>query len=138
MITSGGNRNPAKLDRGAGTAAGRRGISPACPSQPSANATVPSQVLVVLSPATVNSPWMTREVRAALRVQRERGDGYRVIPLLRPGMAVRALGMWFPDEPVAVVVGPDGLAAVMPSCWRRWASGCPPTARNAPPPRPGR
>jgi hypothetical protein len=29
MITSGGNRNPAKLDRGVETA-GRRGISPAC------------------------------------------------------------------------------------------------------------
>jgi hypothetical protein len=71
------------------------------------------QVVVVLSPATVNSPWVAREVRAAL--QGERGDGYRVIPLLLPGMTVGALPMWFPDEePVAVVVGPDGLAAAMP------------------------
>ena len=40
MITSGGNRNPAKLDRGAG-AARRRGISPAFLSRPSVNATEP-------------------------------------------------------------------------------------------------
>jgi hypothetical protein len=72
-------------------------------------------VLVVLSPATVNSPWLAREVRTALRGQSERGDGYRVIPLLLPGMTVGALQMWFPDEePVAVVIGPDGLAAAMP------------------------
>jgi 2-dehydro-3-deoxyglucarate aldolase/4-hydroxy-2-oxoheptanedioate aldolase len=41
VITSGGNRNPAKLDRGAG-AARRRGISPAFLSRPSVNATEPS------------------------------------------------------------------------------------------------
>jgi hypothetical protein len=40
MMTSGGNRKPAKLDCGACTA-GRCGISPACPSQPSVNATEP-------------------------------------------------------------------------------------------------
>jgi type I restriction enzyme M protein len=44
MITSGGNRNPAKLDRGAG-AARRRGISPAFLSRPSVNATKPDNVL---------------------------------------------------------------------------------------------
>jgi putative transposase len=33
MITSGGNRNPANPDLGAGTRAGRRRINPACPSQ---------------------------------------------------------------------------------------------------------
>jgi hypothetical protein len=72
-------------------------------------------VIVVLSPATVNSPWVAREVRTALQVQRERGDEYRVIPLLLPGVTEGALGMWFPDdEPVAVVVGADGLAAAMP------------------------
>ncbi len=40
MITSGGNRNPAKLDCGACTG-GRRGISPAFLSRPSVNATKP-------------------------------------------------------------------------------------------------
>jgi len=41
MITSGGNRNPANPDLGTGTRAGQRRINPACPSRPSANATVP-------------------------------------------------------------------------------------------------
>jgi hypothetical protein len=72
------------------------------------------QVLVVLSPDTVNSPWVAREVDQALEAQRERGHGYRVIPLLRPGITVRALRVWFPEEPVAVAIGPDGLAAAMP------------------------
>ena len=68
-----------------------------------------SQVIVVLSPATVNSPWVAYEVRPALRVQA------RVIPMLLPGMTVGALGHWFPDEePLAVAVGADGLAASMP------------------------
>src|SRR5829696_8702185 len=44
MITSGGSRNPAKLDRGAGSAR-RRGISPAFLSRPSVNATKPDNVL---------------------------------------------------------------------------------------------
>jgi RNA polymerase sigma factor (sigma-70 family) len=44
MMTSGGNRKPAKLDCGACTA-GRCGISPACPSQRSVNATEPRHEL---------------------------------------------------------------------------------------------
>lgn len=73
-------------------------------------------VIVVLGPATVNSPWVRREVRAALAVQHERADGYRVIPLLLPGVTVGALGLWFPDEePVAVEVGEGGLVAAMPA-----------------------
>src|SRR5882672_8210381 len=41
------------------------------------------QVLVVLSPETVNSAWVRREIHQALRVeQRRKGDGYHVIPLL--------------------------------------------------------
>jgi hypothetical protein len=50
MITSGGNRNPAKLDLGAG-AARRRGISPAFLSRPSVNATEPLGDLVFAFPA---------------------------------------------------------------------------------------
>src|SRR5918995_7412888 len=42
MMTSGGNRNPAKLDRDRGAgAARRRGISPAFLTRPSVNATEP-------------------------------------------------------------------------------------------------
>jgi len=75
-----------------------------------------SHCLVVLSPSTVNSPWVRREVVKALEVERGR-DGYRVIPLLLPGMTARALENWFPEEPVAisVEVGPGGLSAALPA-----------------------
>src|SRR5260221_3958606 len=72
-------------------------------------------VLVVLSPATVNSPWVRREIAQALEVERDRkADGYRVIPLLRPGITPEALEAWFEEEPVAVTIGPGGLKAALP------------------------
>ena len=58
------------------------------------------QVLIVLSPQTVNSRWVRREVRKALEVEKQRAnEGYRVIPLLLPGITVGALGNWFDEEP---------------------------------------
>jgi hypothetical protein len=40
------------------------------------------QVLVALSPNTINSRWVSREIRKALQVQKRRqAEGYRVIPL---------------------------------------------------------
>jgi hypothetical protein len=63
------------------------------------------QVLVVLSPHTINFPWVRREIRQALQVQRNRqADGYRVIPLLLLGVEPTALDLWFEEEPVAVPV----------------------------------
>jgi IS6 family transposase len=44
VITSGGNRNPAKLDVGAGNRTRQERINTACPSRPSADATVPELV----------------------------------------------------------------------------------------------
>jgi tetratricopeptide (TPR) repeat protein len=75
------------------------------------------QVIVVLSPNTVNSPWVRREIKKALEVeQRRQADGYRVIPLLLPGITPRALGNWFDEEPVAVPIelGPGGLDESLP------------------------
>src|SRR5690242_14184584 len=41
------------------------------------------QVIVVLSPNTINSPWVRKEIRKALEVEKQRkADGYCVIPLL--------------------------------------------------------
>jgi tetratricopeptide (TPR) repeat protein len=73
--------------------------------------------VVVLSQSTVNSPWVRREIEKALAVEKRRADGYRVIPLLLPGITPQALGTWFPEEPVAVPVeiGPGGLSAALPA-----------------------
>jgi tetratricopeptide (TPR) repeat protein len=72
--------------------------------------------LVVLSPSTVNSSWVRREIKKALEVEKSREDGYRVIPLLLPGITPGALGTWFEEEPVAVPIeiGPSGLSAALP------------------------
>ena len=63
------------------------------------------QVLVVLSPRTINSPWVRREIRQALQIEKSRQvEGYRVIPLLLPGVEPTALDLWFEEEPIAVPV----------------------------------
>jgi len=63
------------------------------------------QVLVVLSPRTINSPWVRKEIAQALAVEQRRAeDGYRVIPLLLPGVEPSALALWFDEEPVGVRV----------------------------------
>jgi hypothetical protein len=65
----------------------------------------------------VNSPWVRREINKALEVEKsQQRDGYRVIPLLLPGITPAALENWFPEEPVAVPVevGPGDLSAAMP------------------------
>jgi hypothetical protein len=73
--------------------------------------------IVVLSQETVNSPWVKREIDLALAVQAARGPGYRVLPLLLPGMKPAALGLWFPREPLAVPVAlaPGRLAEALPA-----------------------
>ncbi|HJU54735.1 MAG TPA: TIR domain-containing protein, partial [Pyrinomonadaceae bacterium] len=64
------------------------------------------QVLVVISPQTVNSPWVRREIKRALDVEQQRGgEGYKVIPLLLPGIEFSALSFWFDDEPVGARAG---------------------------------
>jgi hypothetical protein len=75
------------------------------------------QVLVVLSPQTINSPWVRREIRQALEVAQSRQtEGYRVIPLLLPGVEPSALDLWFEAEPVAVPVRltTAGLSKALP------------------------
>lgn len=63
------------------------------------------QTIAVLSPNTINSPWVRREVQQALAVEKRRGkEGYRVIPLLLPGVEPSALALWFDEEPVGVKI----------------------------------
>lgn len=75
--------------------------------------------LVVLSPNTVNSTWVRKEVKKALAVERERKGGvYRVVPLLLPGIEPSALALWFDKEPVGVRVDTTkvgGLTEAMPA-----------------------
>jgi len=73
---------------------------------------------VVLSPRTINSPWVRREIRQALQIQKSRqADGYRVIPLLLPGIEPAALEAWFEGEPVGVPVQltTTGLSETLPA-----------------------
>jgi tetratricopeptide (TPR) repeat protein len=71
--------------------------------------------VVVLSPAAVGSAWVAREIRHAVKT-RKRNEGYRVVPLLLPGIEPKALERWFKKEPVAVPVpaGVGGLQEAMP------------------------
>lgn len=61
--------------------------------------------IAIISPHTVNSPRVRKEIHKALEVERERkGDGYRVIPLLLPGIEPSALALWFDEEPAGIRV----------------------------------
>jgi CHAT domain-containing protein len=76
------------------------------------------QVLVVLSTNTMNSGWVRTEVQLALKVMKRRvQDGYKVIPILLPGIETSALGLWFDEEPVGikVTVGPGGIDQALPA-----------------------
>ena len=76
------------------------------------------QVIVVLSPNTVNSPWVRKEIAKSMEVEKQRRDeGYRVIPLLMPGIEPDALPLWFSEEPVGVPVEikTGGLSEAMPA-----------------------
>lgn len=57
-----------------------------------------SHVLVVLSPRTINSPWVHKEIRFA------EANDHDVIPLMLPGIEPSALSMWFDEEPVGLKV----------------------------------
>jgi tetratricopeptide (TPR) repeat protein len=75
-------------------------------------------VLVVLSPQTINSSWVRREIRQALVIQQQRqAEGYRVIPMLLPGIEPTALESWFEEEPLAVPISltVTGLSEALPA-----------------------
>src|SRR5208337_1920407 len=44
-------------------------------------------------------------------------SGYKVIPILLPGIEQKALGLWFDKEPLAIkiTVGPGGIEQALPS-----------------------
>lgn len=79
------------------------------------------QVLVVLSPNTINSTWVRQEIKMALTLEQQRqtqaGTGNFVIPLLLPGVEPSALELWFDEPPLAIPIQlkPAGLREAMPA-----------------------
>ena len=74
--------------------------------------------VVALSPKTINSAWVPKEVAHARHVKEQRGDNFKLIPVLLPGVEPTALGLWFgPAQVLAVRVadGPGGVEAAMPA-----------------------
>ncbi|MGD0774121.1 MAG: tetratricopeptide repeat protein [Candidatus Solibacter sp.] len=69
-----------------------------------------SHFLAILSPNAINSAWVAKEIKHALKV------GKNVIPVLLPGIKPSALHLWFGKEPVAVKlgVGPGAVSAALP------------------------
>ncbi len=72
--------------------------------------------IVVLSLNAFNSPWILKEVKYALKVKKEQGEDYPVIPLLLEGVEPGALKWCFEEEPVGIKVqlGPGGISEAMP------------------------
>ena len=99
-------------------------------------------LLAVLSLNAINSPWVRKEIQKALEVERGRKDeGYRVVPLLLPGIEPSALALWFDEEPVGVrveVTKAGGLSEALPAILAALGERLPDdpqrTADVAPPP----
>jgi tetratricopeptide (TPR) repeat protein len=99
------------------------------------------QFVAVIGPNTVNSPWVRREIRKALEVEAaRRGEGYRVVPLLLPGVEPSALPLWFEEEPVGVRVElkaggvSEALPAILAALGERLPDDRQPAEAFAPPP----
>jgi tetratricopeptide (TPR) repeat protein len=93
------------------------------------------QFIVVISTNTVNSPWVLKEVQKALEVEETRKpEGYRVIPLLLPGIEPSALSLWFKEEPVGVRVRIEagGLSEALPQIISALGERPPDDAQPAP------
>jgi len=76
------------------------------------------QFIVVFSPETINSPWVRKEINWALEVEKQRqNEGYRLIPLLLPGIKPAALENLFDEEPLAIPIEikPGGLSEALPA-----------------------
>jgi len=74
-------------------------------------------LVAVLSPRTINSKWVTKEIRYALDLQKQRGPAYKVIPVMVDGIESSGLDHWFPEEPLGLKleVGPGGIQNALPA-----------------------
>ena len=66
--------------------------------------------VAIISMDALGSEWVQREVRVALEAAQQRDDGYKVIPVVLPGVQRGHLKLLFPDERLYVFLddGPAG------------------------------
>jgi hypothetical protein len=72
--------------------------------------------LVVISLDALSSSWVQKEICLASEVAQERTDGYKVIPVVLPGVQRGILKPFFPNDPIHIFVhdNPSGLNEAMP------------------------
>jgi CHAT domain/TIR domain len=76
------------------------------------------QFIVVVSLDALNSTWVQNEGKKALEVERRRkGEGYKVIPLMLPGIQPPVLKLLFGEEPVGLRVELEtgGVSEALPA-----------------------
>src|SRR5437762_876096 len=67
-----------------------------------------SAFAVVVTRDSLGSTWVSKELRHARKVQKERGsEQFRIIPLLLDGTGLGAFEGYFDEEPVCVLVSSD-------------------------------
>jgi len=59
-------------------------------------------LLFIVSPHTNNSAWVRKEIKYTIKQQRKWDDGFRIIPLILPGVELEALKAWFDDESLVI------------------------------------
>ncbi len=72
--------------------------------------------VVVISLDSLSSAWVQKEIRLASEVVQARADGYKVIPVVLPGVQRGILKPFFPNDPIHIFVSdtPNGLDEAMP------------------------
>ncbi|PSN10050.1 hypothetical protein C7271_26695, partial [filamentous cyanobacterium CCP5] len=74
--------------------------------------------LVVLSIEALSSGWVQKEIAYASEVAQEQ-EGYKVIPVVLPGVPRGILKPFFPNDPIHIFVkaGPNGLQEAIPAIY---------------------
>ncbi|MCB8982110.1 MAG: tetratricopeptide repeat protein [Ardenticatenaceae bacterium] len=72
--------------------------------------------IVLLSIDALSSEWVQEEVRIAQKTASQRDDGYKIIPVVLPGVQMGLLKLLFPVEPLYIFVedAPTGLSDAVP------------------------
>ena len=74
-------------------------------------------LIAILSPRTINSQWVTKEIQYVLELRKQRGPAYRVIPVMVDGIEPSGLHLWFPEEPLGLTlkVAPGAVQDILPA-----------------------